>query len=64
MAFREKYSYKTKGEQNMKKKQKEYGAAKTQPISQPDRRGRDTNLAIPNDENVERAREFVIENKK
>lgn len=36
----------------------------TQPISQPDERQDQTNVAMPNDENVELNRGWVIENKK
>ena len=56
----------------MKKKSKppitervtESTTGKIQPILQPERRDKRTNIAIPSDKNVERAREFVIENKK
>jgi|GEM_PF-5393102 len=48
----------------MKKKRKEPTTGKIQPGSRPDHRDKRTNMAMPNDRNVERAREFVIENKK
>ena len=40
------------------------GAFETQAISQPDSRQKGTNVAIPNDENVEYNKKFVDENKK
>ena len=40
------------------------GAYQTQAISQPDSREKGTNVAIPNDENVEYNKKFVDENKK
>ncbi|MBR5273510.1 MAG: DUF3787 domain-containing protein [Clostridia bacterium] len=36
----------------------------TQAISQPDSRKKGSNMAIPNDENVEMNKKFVDENKK
>ena len=39
-------------------------AYETHPISQPDSRKEGSNVALPDDENVERAKNFVDENKK
>ena len=43
---------------------KSLGTFITQPISQPDSRQKNTNVAMPNDENVELNRDWVDENKK
>lgn len=40
------------------------GAYRTQAISQPDSRKEGSNVAIPDDENVEYNKKFVDENKK
>ena len=39
------------------------GAYITQPISQADKRSKDAKIAIPNDENVERNKKWIEENK-
>ena len=54
--------------QNNKQKEKRtkqtLKAYQTQAISQADHHQSKTNIAIPNDENVERAKDWVDENKK
>ena len=44
--------------------EKELGAFETQAISQADDLQPKTDVALPSDENVEQARDWVIENKK
>jgi len=50
----------------MKKKNKKTATTgfDTQAISIPDRREEKSRVALPDDKNVETAREFIIENKK
>lgn len=49
---------------NFKKQDKVTSTYITQPISQPDSRQPETNVAIPDDENVELNREWIEENEK
>lgn len=55
---------KEKQNQNLKMNSNTLGTFITQPISQPDKRQEHTNVAIPNDENVEINREWIEENQK
>jgi len=47
-----------------KKKKKQTGAFETQPISQADARAHQTNVAIPNEQNVKRNKDWVDQNQK